>query len=178
MKVKTLLLFIIFFSTTVFPQIKFTIGGSVGGGSFSGNSSSVGGFTSSLYAETDMTLFQEVFPRLGLVFTKDLNAVLPNTRKPYYPNILGFSFKGVTYQFFDNKIFLEEGVGLLALNDRTFIDTNVWDYGIVISFSVGYDLRNFNLDGFKLGAGAEYGITFFNTLPKYSSLHVFAQYTL
>lgn len=177
MKVKTLLLFIIFFSTTVFPQIKFTIGGSVGGGSFSGNSSSVGGFTSSLYAETDMTLFQEVFPRLGLVFTKDLNAVLPNTRKPYYPNILGFSFKGVTYQFFDNKIFLEEGVGLLALNDRTFIDTNVWDYGIVISFSVGYDLRNFNLDGFKLGAGAEYGITFFNTLPKYSSLHVFAQYT-
>lgn len=177
MKVKTLLLFIIFFSTTVFPQIKFTIGGSVGGGSFSGNSSSVGGFTSSLYAETDMTLFQEVFPRLGLIFTKDLNAVLPNTRKPYYPNILGFSFKGVTYQFFDNKIFLEEGVGLLALNDRTFIDTNVWDYGIVISFSVGYDLRNFNLNGFKLGAGAEYGITFFNTLPKYSSLHVFAQYT-
>jgi hypothetical protein len=178
LKVKTLLLFIIFFSASIFPQINFTIGGSVGGGSFSGNSSSVGSFTSSVYAETDIALFQEVYPRLGFIFTKDLNAVLPNTRKPYYPNILGFSFKGVTYQFFDNKIFLEEGVGLLALNDRTFIDTNVWDYGVVISFSVGYDLRNFDLKGFKIGAGAEYGITFFNTLPKYSSLHVFAQYTL
>lgn len=178
MKVKTLLLFILLFTAISFPQINFTVGGSVGGGYFSGNSSSVGGFTTSLYAETNIALFQEVFPRLSLVFTKDLNAVLPNTHKPYFPNILGFSFKGVTYQFFDNKIFLEEDAGLLALNDRTFIDTNVWDYGIAISFSAGYDLRNFDLKGFKIGAGAEYGITFFNTLPKYSSIHLFAQYTL
>jgi hypothetical protein len=91
---------------------------------------------------------------------------------------MGFNLKGVTTQYFDNKIFLEEGVGLLALNDRTFSDTNIWDYGVVISISVGYDLRNFDLKGIKLGAGAEYGITFFDKLPHYSSAHLFVHYTI
>ena len=91
---------------------------------------------------------------------------------------MGVNFKGVTTQYFDNKMFLEEGVGFLALNDRTFSDTDIWDYGIVISLSTGFDLRNFDLKGFKLGAGAEYGITFFNTLPKYSSIHLFVHYTI
>ena len=91
---------------------------------------------------------------------------------------MGFNFKGITTQYFDGKIFLEEGVGLLALNDRTFIDTNVWDYGVVLSLSAGFDIRNFDLKGFRIGAGVEYGITFFNTLPQYSSVHLFLHYTL
>jgi hypothetical protein len=47
----------------------------------------------------------------------------------------------------------------------------------VLSINGGFDLRGFNLDGFKLGAGAEYGITFFDTLPQYSSVHIFIHYT-
>jgi hypothetical protein len=178
LKVKAFLLIILFFSPLIFSQTDFTIGGSFGGGSFSGNTASVSGFTSSLYAEVNIPLFEEVYPRASFIMVKDINALLPNTQKPYLPYLAGASFKGVTYQFFDSKIFLEEGAGLLALNDNTLSDTNIWDYGIVISFSVGYDLRNYNLKGFKLGAGAEYGITFFNTLPKYSSIHVFAQFTI
>ncbi len=178
MKVKALLLIILFFPPLIFSQINFTIGGSFGGGSFSGNTASLGGFTSSLYAEANIPMFEEVYPRASFIMIKDINALLPNTQKPYLPYLVGASFKGVTYQFFDNKLFLEEGAGLLALNDNTLSDTNIWDYGIVISFSVGYDLRNFNLKGIKLGAGAEYGITFFNTLPKYSSIHAFAQLTI
>lgn len=178
MKVKVLPILILIFSSLTFSQVDFTIGGSFGGGSFRGNSLSVGSFTTSLYVEANIPLFEEVYPRASFIFTKDLNTVLPNTRKPYYPYLMGVSVKGVTYQFFENKIFLEEGVGLLVLNDRTFIDTNVWDYGIVLSLSAGYDLRNFNLKGFKLGLGAEYGITFFNTLPKYSSFHLFVHYTI
>lgn len=178
MKVKVLIIFISFFSIISFAQTEISIGGYVGGGSFSGNSVSVGGFTSSLFLEANIPLFEEVFPRASLIFAKDFNAVLPNTKKTYYPFIMGLNFKGVTTQYFDNKIFLEEGVGLLALNDRTFIDTDIWDYGVVISLSVGYDLRNFDLKGFKIGIGAEYGITFFNTLPKYSSVHLFVHYTI
>ncbi len=53
----------------------------------------------------------------------------PTREKHIIPYIMGLNFKGVTTQYFDNKIFLEEGVGLLALNDRTFIDTDIWDYG-------------------------------------------------
>jgi hypothetical protein len=178
LKEKVLIIFISFFSFATFAQTEISIGGYVGGGSFSGNSVSVGGFTTGIFLEADIPLFEEVFPRASLIFTKDFNAVLPNTRKAYYPFIMGLNFKGVTTQYFDNKIFLEEGVGLLALNDQTFIDTDIWDYGVVISLSAGYDLRNFDLKGFKIGIGAEYGITFFNTLPKYSSVHLFAQYTI
>lgn len=178
MKVKVLLIIVVFYSSLVFSQTEISVGGYLGGGSFSGNSVSVAGFTSSLFIESNFSLFEEVFPRLSFIYTKDFNAILPNTNQPYNPFIMGFNFKGVTTQYFDNKMFLEEGVGALALNDRTFSDTDIWDYGIVISLTVGYDLRNFDLKKFKLGAGAEYGITFFNTLPKYSSVHLFVHYTI
>lgn len=178
MKVKELILIVVFFSSSVFSQTEISLGGYLGGGSFSGNSVSVGGFTTSIFVEANLPLFEEVFPRISLIYTKDFNAILPNTNQPYNPFIMGINFKGVTTQYFDSKIFLEEGVGLTALNDRTFSDTDIWDYGIVVSLSVGYDLRNFDLKGFKIGAGAEYGITFFNTLPKYSSIHVIVQFVI
>jgi hypothetical protein len=178
LKVKTILLIALLFSYICLAQTEISAGGYLGGGSFKGNSTSIAGFTSSLFVEANLPLFEEVFPRVSFIYTKDFNAILPNTNQPYNPFVMGFNFKGITTQYFDNKIFLEEGVGLLALNDRTFIDTDIWDYGIVISLSLGYDLRNFNLKGFKLGAGAEYGITFVNTLPKYSSIHIFVHFTI
>jgi hypothetical protein len=178
LKVKGLLIIAMLFSPSIFSQTEISVGGYVGGGSFKGNSTSIAGFTSSFFVEANLPLFEEVFPRLSFIYTKDFNAILPNTNQPYNPFIQGFSFKGVTTQYFDNKMFLEEGVGLLALNDRTFIDTDVWDYGIVVSLSAGFDLRNYNLKGFKVGAGAEYGITFINTLPRYSSIHIFFQFVI
>jgi len=178
LKLKIFFTAIIMFSSSLFSQTDFSIGGFAGGGSFKGNSTSVGGFTTSLFAEVNLPLFQEVFPRLSFIFVKDFNALLPNTNQPYNPYLLGASFKGVTTQYFDNKIFLEEGVGLLALNDRTFSDTDIWDYGIVLSISVGYDIRNFDLKGFKISVGAEYGLTFFQTLPQYSSVHLLIHYTI
>lgn len=149
----------------------------MGGGFLKGNSPSVGAFTTSLFIETNTVLFQEVFPRVSFVFAKDFNALIPNTKKPYFPYVRGISFKGITTQYFDGRYFLEEGVGLLALNDRTFSDIDNWNYGIVLSINGGFDLRGFNLDGFKLGAGAEYGITFTNSLPQYSSIHLYVNYT-
>lgn len=178
MKVKILFAAALLCVTNTFAQVVFSLGGFAGGGSFSGNSPSIGGFTTSLFAEANLPLFEEVYPRLGYIFTKDFNTIIPNSNKPYNPYIMGVSFKGVTTQYFDNKMFLEEGIGLLALNDHTFSDTDIWDYGIVISLSAGYDLRNFDLKGFKIGLGAEYGITFFNTLPKYSSIHILIVYTI
>ncbi len=178
MKVKTILSTVVMLSSICLSQTEISVGGYIGGGSFSGNSVSIGGFTTSIFVEANFPLFEEVFPRVSFIYTKDFNAILPNTNQPYNPFIMGFNFKGVTTQYFDSKVFLEEGVGLLALNDRTFSDTDIWDYGIVISLSVGYDLRNYNLKGFKIGAGAEYGITFVNTLPKYSSIHIFFQFVI
>jgi hypothetical protein len=159
-------------------QFMFSAGATVGGGFIKSNSPSVGAVTASFFIETNTVLFSEVFPRLSFIYAKDFNAIVPNVEKPYFPWMQGITFKGVTTQYFDSGYFLEEGVGLLALNDRTFSDTDNWNYGVVLSINGGFDLRGFNLDGFKLGAGAEYGITFTNALPQYSSIHLFVVYTL
>jgi hypothetical protein len=175
-----LLLLLILFIATPFAanaQLRVAIGGSVGGGFLKGNSPSVGAVTASLFLETNTVLFEEVYPRLGVIIAKDFNAIIPNVDKPYFPYVQGVTFKGITTQYFDGSYFLEEGVGLLALNDRTFSDTNDWNYGVVLSINGGFDLRGFYLNGFKLGAGAEYGLTFTNGLPQYSSLHFYFSYT-
>jgi len=176
---KYLLLLILFITInlSVSAQFRISIGGTVGGGFLKGNSPSVGAVTAGLFLETNTVLFSEVYPRLGVIFAKDFNAIIPNVDKPYFPYVQGVTFKGVTTQYFDGRYFLEEGVGLLALNDRTFSDTDNWNYGVVLSINGGFDIRGFELDGFKLGAGAEYGITFTNALPQYSSIHFYFTYT-
>ena len=169
---------ILFMSASSYSQLRISAGGYLGGGTIKGNSPSIGAFTASVFIETNTSLFLEVTPRLSYVYARDFNAIIPNTTQPYNPFIQGFTIKGITTQYFKDKMFLEEGVGLLALNDRTFSDTNVWSYGVVLSISGGWDLRGFHLSGFKLGAGVEFGITFNNTLPRYSSLYFYFNYTI
>ena len=178
--VRAAILFLLLFSlqSSTNAQFRLSAGGFVGGGFIKGNSPSVGSFTASFFVETNTILFTEVTPRLSFVVARDFNSIIPNVRKPYFPFIHGISFKGITSQYFENHIFLEEGFGLLALNDRTFSDTDSWSYGVVLSINGGFDLRGFELSGFKIGAGIEYGITFNNTLAQYSSLHFYFNYTL
>jgi hypothetical protein len=172
------LLFIFLLSSASFAQLRVGVGGFIGGGTIKGESPSITAFTASVYIETNIAIFLEVTPRLSLIYAKDYNAIIPNVEKPYFPFVQGFTFKGIATQYLEDGIFLEEGVGLLALNDRTFRDTDVWGYGVVLSLSAGWDLRGFNLGGFKLGAGIEYGITFNNTLVQYSSINLYVNYTL
>jgi hypothetical protein len=163
---------------TTNAQIRVSAGGYVGGGFLKGNSPSVSSFTASFFIETNTILFTEVTPRLSFVYARDFNSIIPNVRKPYFPFVQGISFKGITTQYFEDHIFLEEGFGLLALNDRTFSDIDSWSYGIVLSINGGFDLRGFELSGFKIGAGIEYGITFNNTLAQYSSFHLYFNYSI
>jgi len=172
------ILFVILLSTASRAQLKVGVGGFIGGGSIKGQSLSIGTFTTSAFIETNTILFLEVTPRLSIIYARDLDAILPNTKKPYFPYLWGIKLKGITTQYFENHIFLEEGFGLLALKDRTFSDTDSWSYGIVLSLSGGWDLRGFNLEGFKIGGGIEYGITFNNTLAQYSSFHFYFNYSI
>jgi hypothetical protein len=172
-----ILLFIFFFSSISLAQLRVGVGGFIGGGTIKGESPNITAFTASVYIETNIAIFLEVTPRLSIIYAKDYNAIIPNVQKPYFPFVQGFSLKGIATQYLEEGIFVEEGVGLLALNDRTFRDTDVWGYGVVLSLSAGWDLRGFNLSGFKLGAGIEYGITFNNTLVQYSSINLYVNYT-
>jgi hypothetical protein len=172
------LLFIFILSSVSFSQLRVGFGGYIGGGTIKGESPHITAFTASVYIETNFAMFLEVTPRLSFIYAKDFNAIIPNVNRPYFPYVQGFSFKGIATQYLEDGIFIEEGVGLLALNDRTFSSTDVWGYGVVLSLSAGWDLRDFELSGFKLGAGIEYGITFNNTLVQYSSLNLYVNYTL
>jgi hypothetical protein len=173
-----ILLFVFFLSSVSFSQLRVGLGGYIGGGTIKGESPHITTFTASVYIEVNFAMFLEITPRLSFIYAKDLEAIIPNVKKPYFPFVQGFSFKGIATQYLEKGIFIEEGIGLLALNDRTFSDTDVWDYGVVLSLSAGWDLRDFELGGFKLGAGIEYGITFNNTLVQYSSLNLYFNYTL
>jgi hypothetical protein len=173
----TLFLFFVLTSSSS-AQFKIGVGGFLGGGTIKGESTTVGVFTASVFIETNTVIFLDVTPRLSLIYAKDFDALLPNTKKPYLPYVQAVTLKGIISQYFKSKIFLEEGLGLLALNDRTFSDTNVWNYGTTLSLSGGWDLRDANLSGFKLGIGIEYGITFNKTLAQYSSFHFYLNYTI
>lgn len=163
---------------TANAQIELTVGAYAGGGFIKGNSPDQSSFSTSVFIETNTPLFEEVYPRVSFIYAQDFNILLPDTRQRYHPFIKGFSLKGITSQYFDSRIFLEEGVGFLMLNDRTFSDVNEWNAGMVLSLAGGLDFRDFDLKGFKIGAGMEYGLTFTNTLAQFFSLHIQMMFTI
>ena len=178
---KKIKLFIILFVFAVFikdllPQESLSVGGYLGGGVISGNTASNGSFSSLLFFEVDPGFYQDLSIRFSFLYHTDFNSILPNTTKRYYPFIKGFSVKGITSQNIGANLFVEEGLGLIALNDRTISGTNEWDYGVNFSIASGFDLRKLDKNGFKMSLGTEYGLTFFNTLPSCFSIYLQVQY--
>lgn len=171
-------LFILIIQTKeIVPQQDLSIGGYLGGGLISGNTTGKGSFSSSFFLEVDPGIYEDLAFRFSFLYHTDFNSVLPNTTKRYYPFLKGFSLKGITFQNIESRLFVEEGLGVITLNDKTISGTNEWDYGINFSIAAGFDLRNLDDVGFKISLATEYGLTFFKTLPSYFSLHFQAQYS-
>lgn len=166
--------FILFLSTKVYTQ-SLGVGAYLGGGVASGNSANIGSFNSSFYVDIFTPFSDYIVPRISVIYTRDFNYFLPNSKADYYPFLKSFSLKAVTWQSLSNYMFLEEGVGPIMINDRTFSTTNVWTYGVVFSISAGFDLRVVN-EGFKVGVGTEYANTFNATLAKYFTLNLQGEY--
>ena len=164
------------FSNELLSQQGLSIGGYLGGGVISGNTTSKGSFSSSFFFEVDPGFYKDLSFRLSFLYDTDFNSILPNTTKRYYPFIKGFGLKGITSQSIEPNFFIEEGLGLIALNDRTISGTDEWDYGANFSLAAGFDLRDLDKKGFKVSLGTEYGLTFFSTLASYFSLYLQAQY--
>ena len=150
-------------------------GASLGGGLISGDSPNVSSYSASLFLETPL-LFNSFSVRLSILYAADYNQIIPNSTNQYNPYIKGVSLKGLTTQNFSGSYYLDEGIGLLMINDRIFSNTDYIDYGLVMSLGAGFDLRNDNPTGFRIGAGVDYGFTFTNTYAKYFSLHLIGQY--
>lgn len=161
-------------SSTLKAQSKINIGGYIGGGFISGNLPSVGSLSTSLFIEANTQSIFGFDTRLSFIFNTDFNRIFPRASFQYYPFIKGFSLKGIVYQQASNIFYIEEGIGPLVINDRSLVELNTWNYGIVFSIAAGTNFGNPN-SVLHLSAGVEYGLTFTNTDVKYSSFYVQAQ---
>lgn len=176
---KLLFFFIVMVSVNVInSQIKINgVGGYVGLGSIKGNSASVSSFTTSLFVDTKMFFTEDVTIRYSFFYARKLEALLPDASgTQYFPYHRGFSVKAVIEQLLSTYLFLEEGLGLLLLNDRTFSDTNEWGIGAAFHITIGLDFRSYKNSGFKLGLGSDIGTTFNATTPNYFSVQLQTAY--
>lgn len=170
-------LFIILNSSSLFGQDVFGAGAFLGGGTIKGNSPEQGSYTASIFIETKMLFVNNALLRLSFLYAADFNSILPDSRVVYNSFVKGITLKMILSQPLENTFYLEEGIGLLLLNDRTFSDTDIIDAGMAASLLAGIDFRDdLEVKGFRLGAGVEYGLTFTNTLASYLSFHLQGEY--
>jgi len=166
---------ITFFSNAP-AQSGIGVGGYLGGGVISGDSPNQSAFTSSLFFELKTPLSDNILPRVSFIYAQDFNRLLPESTNKYFPFLKGISLKAVASQNVSENYFVEEGAGFIAINDHTFSDVNEWNFGVVSSVIAGFDFRNSNNTGFKLGGGMEFAFSFANTFAKYFSFHIQGEY--
>jgi hypothetical protein len=168
------ILIIVFFLFTnnTRAQDNFGIGINLGGGTLGGNLPSQGSFSTAIFVEGNPGFNGNYLLRLTFIYVTDMNVMLPTLNDRYYPYVKGISLKGIQSQDYSNSLYSEEGLGVIALNDRTFASVNEWDYGAAFSLLVGFDLRHGKEKGFKVGIGGEYGLTFTNNTVKYLSIYL------
>lgn len=168
---------VIFFGfTRLFAQTEISAGINAGGGFISANSPDEGAFTTAVFIDGYLNPGDYISARIGFIYAADFNSIVPDSRKQYYPSIKGFYLKGIYSYYLTENFYMEQGLGLLTLNDRVYSDRNNWDYGIVISLLAGIDFRENLRSGFKLGIGLEYGITLVNYTIQYYSTYFQLQY--
>lgn len=169
---KTLRIFLLLLTLAgiCYAQIKFTnVGASLGTGSIQGNSPSVSVLSGSLSTDFKLWFSDVVSFRLGYSHARMAEYFLPENRtNKYYPFFNFYTLKGVIYQPLFKKLFIEEAAGILVLNDRTFGDTNVWEFGGTFSFLAGLDFRDEELKGITVGVSTSYGVTINSTTAGYS----------
>ena len=159
-----------------FAQTEVSAGINAGGGFITANSPNEEAFTSSVFIEAYLSPEDYISIRLGFIYAADINSIVPGSRRQYYPSVKGFYLKGIYSYYISYSFYMEQGLGLLTLNDRVYSDRNNWDLGIVLSLLAGIDLRDKLQNGFRIGLGLEYGLTFLNYTIQYYSTHFQLQY--
>ncbi|MDP2303195.1 MAG: hypothetical protein Q8N03_12320 [Ignavibacteria bacterium] len=151
-----------------------------GFGIIEGNIPSTYSWNVSAAVDLRVILIKEINLRVSFLFGQDINGLLPDDRiSKYYPSIKGASVKILAEQLLTEFFFIEEGIGVLMLNDKTFIDRDEIAYGVIFSGIIGYKLSKETEDksGFSIGIGGEYGITLTNTTPSIGSTFFFLKYS-
>ena len=154
-----------------------SLGGSLHIGDIRGNSLPISSLGGSVFFDFYPWFENIVSFRASFTYSQMVENFLPeNHSGKYYPFIKIYSLKGFFRQTFPSQIYLEEGAGFIYLNDRTFNDVNIWEVGVSFSVLAGYDFRKIKLDGFSVGLGMDYGVTFTQTTANYFLVFLQTQY--
>lgn len=169
---------LIIFSAIANAQIhSFSAGGSLHVGSISGNSPSVASLGASVFIDFYPWFEHDVSFRFAYSYSQKVEYFLPENRTGrYYPFIKVLSLKGFLRQDFSYPLYLEEGAGIIYLNDRTFSDVNSWQVGTSFAALAGYDFRKTDSNGLSIALGLDYGITFTQTTASYYFIFLQTQY--
>ncbi len=152
-------------------------GAYLGYGSVKGNSPSQNSLGFNVLAGFSHTWLNEVGIRFGYSYARKVNYFLPESRQGrYYPYVQAFTAKAIIEQPLGGFLFIEEGLGLSAINDRTFSDRDEWGYGVAASLFLGWNMRKLSLTGFKIGFVGEAAFTFTSTSASYTILGFRAVY--
>lgn len=153
----TLFLILFFVPLLLFSQKTIpTIGGGVGIGSMVGNFPSQTTFGGKIFFETvsPLTLFDRI--QYNVTFAQKIEKFLPGSYDySYYSYFTSIGIAGMFNQKLTNKYFIEEGIGIIYLNDRSFNDINSWNWGILINLIGGLALSN----ELELTLNIDYGVT-------------------
>ncbi|AFN74810.1 hypothetical protein MROS_1574 [Melioribacter roseus P3M-2] len=168
MKIIKLLLICILLCTYINVEAQIAkIGIGAGGGTIKGNSASVGALCGILFADTDILFPDYINIRGGFLFSRKAEYFLPENRTGrYYPFIKSFFIKAVTEQNLYGISYIEEGIGIAAINDRTFSDVDYWEPGITFGINAGIKPTRHS----RFSIGIDYGLGLTRTNATYYSL--------
>lgn len=141
------------------------IGAGIGIGSFMGNFPSQTVFGGKLYYEfqSPFTYFDKL--QFHLSAAQKLERFLPgNTRIEYFSYFYSAGTSIILVQNPNENFYVNEGLGLIYLNDRSFSDINTWNLGLLLSLNFTYQIDLHS----KIGFNFDYGLTFTNTNSSYS----------
>ncbi len=173
---KKALLFIILINVTILygQTLNSTIGGGIGIGSFLGDFPSQTTFGGKLFFESPSPI--SVFNKLQFHFSfaQKIEKFLPDSYSyDHYSYFTSFGLSGMFKQPLNEVLYIEEGVGIIYLNDRSFDDIDTWNYGILISLAGGLPISE-NID---LSLNIDYGITLNNTNSSYFLFMINGKYS-
>ncbi len=172
-------IFISFFfliSTNLFAQSSnLSFGGGIGFGSLMGSFPSQTTLGTKLFCEFPISIKPIDKIQIQYSFAQKMEKFLPgNQRIKYFSYMHSFGISGIFIQPLNENINVEEGAGLVYLNDRSFNDINTWNVGLLFNFT-GTLLISQNSN---LALNLDYGLTFTNTNASYFLISILYKYSI
>lgn len=175
MKKKYLIIFIFIFVSLFGQEKSSSIRAGIGIGSFMGD------FPSQTTLGTKLLYnFPSPFDpfnslQINAVLAQEIEKFLPDSYSyDHYSYFTSFAFMGNLSQPLSPNVFIEEELGIVYLNDRSFDDVDVWNLGFAMGVSLGTHLTMNSSLLFNL----EYCLTFQNTNVSYSLITILYSYQL